>query len=64
MAKSSVPLTILLFQALMSTDSNRKVGTPHGCASCIYREEQMRDGGWCYMFKDMPSPSCSQHKQD
>lgn len=31
------------------------------CALCDYKEPS--DGGWCYMFKDMPKYGCAKFKQ-
>lgn len=31
------------------------------CEQCLYRTEEWRDGGHCYMFKDKPR-SCRQFK--
>lgn len=40
------------------------VSTPEDCAGCLHRQEDWRDGGWCYMFREMPSPTCTQFKRD
>lgn len=33
------------------------------CAACQYRDEQWRDGGFCYMFRDEPqSEFCGSFK--
>lgn len=33
------------------------------CANCLYRQEEMRDGGHCYMFRDEPDgDACGQFK--
>jgi hypothetical protein len=37
--------------------------TPDYCDKCEYKEPGMVDGGlWCYMFKDMPKPTCTQFR--
>lgn len=42
----------------------RIVNTPSGCEQCLYRQPGMREDspGWCYMFKDLPGPTCAQFR--
>jgi hypothetical protein len=40
----------------------RRVRTPSGCAACQHREPEWRDGGWCYMFRKVPTPTCAQFR--
>lgn len=50
-----------VLQVLNNLPRQQVVRTPDGCATCEHREESVRDGGWCYMFKTMPKPTCAQH---
>lgn len=47
---------------LIHAGARIRVKTPKACDSCLYREKEWRDGGWCYMFRKMPSPTCAQFK--
>lgn len=38
--------------------------TPACCDHCEYHRADMRDGGHCYMFKNMPVPTCAQFRLD
>jgi hypothetical protein len=35
---------------------------PRDCETCLYREEDWRDGGHCYMFREPPGPTCAQYR--
>lgn len=35
-----------------------RVKVPDACAGCIYRQPEMRDGGWCHMWREQPASEC------
>ena len=55
-------LAIISLESGLSILSRAGVKTPEGCGKCLYRDESMRDGGYCYMFREMPKPTCAQFK--
>lgn len=38
----------------------RGAKTPGDCDRCRHRDPEWRDGGWCYMFREAPTPTCAQ----
>lgn len=56
-------LTVLSLVARDAGASGMVATTPEACAKCWYREPDMRDGGWCYMFREAPRPTCAQFKR-
>jgi hypothetical protein len=55
-------LFVAVLAQLTPSSGQGRVQTPNGCTDCDYRQEHMRDGGHCYMFRNMPSPSCAQFR--
>lgn len=44
-------------------DVDRQDPPPMDCPACFYRQEDMRDGGHCYMFREQPpGPNCGSFK--
>lgn len=41
--------------------SRQVVGANAICKGCGHAQIKETEGGWCYMFKDPPSGTCTQH---
>lgn len=54
---------LVLTQLILGNASDMQYGrTPQDCESCEHRDLKVRDGGWCYIFKTVPTPTCAQFK--
>jgi predicted acyl esterase len=60
---NNLPLVVLAVLAACKHPRAVAVAVPQSCNQCLYRQPEWRDGGHCYMFREMPNNSCAQFKK-
>ena len=58
------PLTAAFLGSVLSGGDFKKLLPIMDCQNCLYRQEEWRNGGHCYMFREQPAGDrCGQFKE-